>query len=443
MKKYLWLIVVILTLVAVPLSSLAQDALPYGLTAGKPFDGTTINFLICCPTAGQFASWAKRTEEIFTPMTGISVVYANEPWGSFQERIVTESIAGDGAHDVVLWEDVWGPPFIETLEPLDSFIERDGIDYVSDYPKGFILPGYNKAGELVAFPVRSHPFVLYYRMDIFEELGLSVPTTWTELIAAGKTIKEKKGIAGIANIFGVSTAQNLFVWSMMLKGMGLDIFDDTYHPAFNSDAGLEATDLYMQLRELGQESQFTDDEGGASTALAQGTAAMFVNWWWHYEEYINPEIAVEGVVGNVGVAPVPAIDGKDPANYVLAHLISMSGSSQNKDAAWEFMKFLSSPQLDREVALDKSDPATNNVVISHTSLFTDPEYNAANANLGMMALPGLDNAAHLPLITDWAEVSAILETAINDIALGAEAKATLDDAAAQVEEVMQRAGYYD
>lgn len=446
MKKILAFMVLVLIASAIPFMSVtqAQDELPYNLTPGKPYDGTTINLLICCPTVGQFAAWRQRTEDTFTPLTGIEVVWADEPWASYQERIVTESIAANGSYDVVVWLDAWGPAFTQTLEPLQPYIERDGIDYLDDYPKGFIASGYNLNGDFIGFPVRTHPFVLYYRKDIFEQLGLQPPTTWDELLAAAQTIQDQTDLVGIANYYGVGTAQNLFVWQVLLKGMGSDIFDEDFHPIFNNEAGVQATELYMRLSDYGQESQFTDAEGEASIAMSSGAAAMFINWWWRYGDiFSNPEVAVEGVLGNVGVAPVPAVAGREPVNYVLSLLAGMSGSSKSKDAAWEFLKFLSSPQFDKEVALDKSDPATSNVVISHTSLFTDPEYNAANDNLGYAALPGLDTAVYNPLITEWAEVSSILETAINEIALGADVQSTLDEAASDVEEVMERAGYYD
>jgi len=57
-------------------------------------------------------------------------------------------------------------------------------------------------------------------------------------------------------------------------------------------------------------------------------------------------------------------------------------------------------------------------------------------------LPGLLNSRLMPLIPEWAEVASILETAINDIALGADIQSSLDEAAAEVEAVMERANYY-
>ena len=44
----------------------------YNLQEGKPFDGTELNFLICCPTAPQFANLAARGNSEMTDLTGIS-----------------------------------------------------------------------------------------------------------------------------------------------------------------------------------------------------------------------------------------------------------------------------------------------------------------------------------------------------------------------------------
>lgn len=63
---------------------------------------------------------------------------------------------------------------------------------VVDEAKGFA------DGQMHIMPlVRTGP-ILFYNKTIFDELGLKVPTTWTELAEAAKTIKEKKGIYGFA-----------------------------------------------------------------------------------------------------------------------------------------------------------------------------------------------------------------------------------------------------
>ncbi|WP_420628492.1 ABC transporter substrate-binding protein [Candidatus Leptofilum sp.] len=421
--------------------AMAEEELPYGLTPGKPYDGTEINFLICCPTTAQFVAWSERAE-MFTEMTGITVNFANEPWGSFQERIVTESIAGTGAYDAVVWLDVWGPAFIQTLEPLEPYIERDGIDYADDYPPSFMQAAVLD-GTQYGFPVRTHAFVLHYREDVFEELGLEPPTTWNEMIEVGRTIQENTDLAGHANYYGVGTAQNLFIWALQLWGNGGDIFDEDFRPIFNNAAGVEATELYASMAEIGPEAQFSIGEGDARLSVTTGESAMIIGWWWFAPTFNDPEAAAEEVVGNVGHAPVPAVEGSEPVSFALSIPVGISSFSQNKDAAWEWVKFLSHPQSDLEVVTDKSRPEVNTVVVSHSSNLVNPEVNEVNGGLHESAAPGLANSRIMPLIPEWAEVASILEVAINDIALGADVQETLDEAASDVEGVMERAGYYE
>ncbi len=429
-------------IVEVEVEAMAEepDAVPYNLTPGKPYDGTTVNFLICCPTAGQFAAWQKSVDE-FTELTGISVEFANEPWGSFQERIVTESIAGTGAFDAVVWPDSWGPSFSNTLQPLEPLIERDGIDYMDDYPPAFLEAGtFND--HIYGIPVRTHAFVTFYRQDVFDDLGLEAPTTWTEVLEAGRTIQAETDMAGLSNYYGVGSAQNLFVYALMLWGNGGDIFDDNYRPTFNSQAGVDAANLYASLAEIGPEAQFNNNEADARGSVQQGESAMIVGWWHFAGGFSNPEVSVEGVVGNMQHAALPAVEGKDPTGFALSIPVGISSFSRNQDAAWEWIKFISHPARDKAVVMDKSDPATNTVVASHTSVITDPEVNEVNGGIHAAAAPGLENSRLMPLIPEWAEVSSIMETAINEIVLGADAQSTLDEAAADVEAVMERSGYY-
>lgn len=416
------------------------EAVPYNLTPGKPYDGTSINFLICCPTAGQFVAWQNSAAE-FTELTGIEVVFANEPWGSFQERIVTESIAGTGAYDAVVWLDSWGPSFSNTLLPLEPLIERDGIDYMDDYPPAFLDAGtFN--GHTYGIPVRTHAFITFYRTDVFADLGLDPPATWDEVLETGRTIQESTGMAGLSNYYGVGSAQNLFVWALMLWGNGGDIFDADFRPIFNSAEGVAAAELYASLAEIGPESQFTNLEADARSVISQGDAAMIIGWWHFAGGFNNPETSVEDVVGNMGYAPVPALPGEDPVGFALSIPIGISSFSRNQDAAWEWIKFLSHPERDRAVVIDKSDPSAATVVVSHSSNLVDPEVNEANGGIHEAGAPGLANSRLMPLIPEWAEVASILETAINEIVLGADAQSTLDEAAADVEAVMERSGYY-
>jgi len=72
----------------------------------------------------------------------------------------------------------------------------------------------------------------------------------------------------------------------------------------------------------------------------------------------------------------------------------------------------------------------------------DPEINAAWNGMHQFALESLAVSDIMPQLPEWPEVSGVLEVAINDIATGADVQTTLDKAAAEITQIMERAGYY-
>jgi len=414
----------------------------YGLKPGKPYDGTTIRFLICCPTVGQFVALTERTPTEFTEMTGINVEWDAGPYGPFQEKLLTEATTGTGTYDVVAWVDSWGEGIKPYLVPLNDRIQQDGID-ISDFPPAYIEAASGEDDTIYGLPFRGHAQVMFYRKDVFEELGLEPPTTWQEVAEAAQVIKEQTDLHPLSMYYGVSAGQNLFVWLNLLWGSGGDIFDAEMRPIFNNEAGVKATEQYVDFIKQGltNPAATTFGEAEATEDMVKGRAAMFVGWSWIYEQFGNPEIAAPEVLNNVGVVPAPT-NGGDPVSYGYIWPVGILQSSQNQDAAWEYIKWLTSAPVEKSVALDKSDPATNNIVVVRLSNLRDPEINASSGGLHEVMATMLETARTQPLIPEWPEVQSILEVAINEIAGGADVKATLDQAQQQVDEIMKRGGYY-
>ena len=50
-------------------------------------------------------------------------------------------------------------------------------------------PGMTMDGQKWGIPYTYYNWGVYYRQDIFEDLGIAVPTNWDEFIAAGETLK--------------------------------------------------------------------------------------------------------------------------------------------------------------------------------------------------------------------------------------------------------------
>ena len=79
----------------------------------------------------------------------------------------------------------------DALVPVDDLIDDIGRDKFS---KTALSEG-EKDGECYSLPLYSHAQVMWYRKDLLEEAGLSVPKTWDEFAEAAKTLT-KDGVFG-------------------------------------------------------------------------------------------------------------------------------------------------------------------------------------------------------------------------------------------------------
>ncbi|MEM7535394.1 MAG: sugar ABC transporter substrate-binding protein [Chloroflexota bacterium] len=425
----------------------------YNLQAGKPFDGTELNFLICCATAPQFAALNKRSAE-FTELTGISVTWGDSPYGEFQSKIIAEVTAGSPAFDLIAYVDAWGPSIETYMLPLNDYIARDGWD-LENYPPPYITAGqgYLDGSQQYGIPLRGHPFMMFYREDIFADLGLEAPTTWAELEdasaaiqAAGLTDAEGSEVYPISMYYGINAGQNMFVWESMLWSNGGDIFDEEFNPIFNNAEGLEATERYLSFLSNGYTSPgsvaFNEQEGNAE--YNQGRAAIFTGWWWMYSRGTNCEANPAEVCENAGFAPIPGWEGKGTSSYGHIWQVGINSFSNNQDAAWEYMKFFLNAEIEKEVVIASDDPALDTNVAVRLSVLADEEVNEVHGGLQGVGAKVLENARSQPLLPEWPEIVSILEVAINEMAAnGGDIQAMLDQAADDVADVMERNGYYD
>lgn len=417
------------------LPALAED-MPYGLTAGKPYEGTKLNILsVVTP---QFDGLMLRDKE-FTDLTGIETEWTFIPFGSLQEKINAEGIAANGTFDVVNYLDSWGPPNAHWLMPIDDLMARDGIS-MDRYPAAFARSAQFE-GKTLGFPLRAHPQLMFYRKDLIPE----PPKTWEDVVRIGKELKESHpDVAPLALYFNNDgNRQNLFIWLNFLWAAGGDVFDDNCTPAWTSEEALKATEDYIALHtvhEVTNPNSVAFVEQDARQSFMQGKSAMIPVWWWAYSGFYNPDSSTL-TKDQVAFAGMPSYQGTTKT-YAISMPFSISDYSKNKDAAWEFMKWLSNPDMDkanatvREVA---GKPIVNNVV-THISSLQDPEVNAANDGIQTAAWDSLKESDIMPQIAEWPEVGDLLSAAIAEAAAGGDVRELMTGAAEQATRVLRRSG---
>ncbi|TFB99095.1 ABC transporter substrate-binding protein [Cryobacterium sp. HLT2-28] len=102
-------------------------------------------------------------------------------------KLLTAIKAGSGAPDLIQAE----YQKIPTLVAADALADISGT--IGSDVKGAFADGiWNSvtlgSDALYAIPQDTGPMMFYYRADVFEKLGIAVPTTWDEYAAAARTI---------------------------------------------------------------------------------------------------------------------------------------------------------------------------------------------------------------------------------------------------------------
>lgn len=224
------------------------------------------------------------------------------------------------------------------LAPLDDYIKKDNVD-VSKYVKGAINAS-TVGGKLYALPFRSETYTLFYNKDILSAAGYNkAPETWDDVKAVAKACT-KGDVAGYG-VVGTNYGNYSFQYITMLRSSGGEILNaDNTKSALGSDVALKTAQLYKDLSAYAPNSKMENDNVANRTLFASGKLAMYLSG-----VYDVPEIKKANPNLNFACAMVPTQNGAERSSILGGWSVAVANSSKNKDAAWEFVKFLTSPDV--------------------------------------------------------------------------------------------------
>ncbi|WP_239004032.1 extracellular solute-binding protein [Nocardia panacis] len=203
------------------------------------------------------------------------------------------------------------------------------------------------AGKIYGLPWYTGVRALYYRTDIFAELGLRPPTTLDELTATARRIRAAKPeMYGIAVGGKYTYAMLPFLWA---EGGELASYDGTmWNAQINSEQAAAGVTRYTDLihADICPPAQCADFTGTQSVqAFAGGKAAMTIGG-----DFNRKAVDQGAVQGKYAVIPLPGRQsGSVAPAFAGGNLLGVFRASRHRGLAREFARLLADPKYQEKM----------------------------------------------------------------------------------------------
>lgn len=307
----------------------------------------------------------------------------------------------------------------------------------SDNAAGFFpsaLTTYDVAGENYGLPMFVETGLMAYRTDLID----TPPATWEETKNTAAEVHSDE-TAGIVMRTSPGQGFNMFVLPMITRAYGGKFFADfpgDMSAVVDSPENLQGLDLYTaMLTESGPSGVSNINYPEAVALMQAGGAAMFIDGTSNVVPTLDPETS--SVADKIGLAPVPeGPAGRSPA--IAVHGLGIPASSSKADAAYRFIEWATSEDVQAQIAINESYPDFTRPAVGEHQDVAD-KYAAINPDLIQLRSASLSDTIpnYRPLIPQWPEIGAAIgdnvNSALNGIITNAEA---LKNAQAEVQEIL-------
>ena len=237
------------------------------------------------------------------------------------------------------------------LDSVDSVIDAIGRDEFSTR----VLDRYSKDGAVWSIPDVVLYEAIFYRTDLFEEYGISIPQTWEELYEAAKKLTIDENGDGTPEIYGMAIplSKNMVAdqtYGQYMYANGVHVFNpETGEYEFGSKKAeaIEALNAMVEMYQLASPpSSINWAWSDYRSAFVEGKTAMTPGW--------GAEIAMAksenpDMLDNIGIFPFPAGPSSEqsPADTVgdAKSICLIKGTDADKSAASKaFLLYFMQPE---------------------------------------------------------------------------------------------------
>ena len=284
----------------------------------------------------------------------VTVELVDLPSADYQD-VMNIRLSGGDDTDIITVKDIPGYSAMLTrnqIIPLNEYIERDGLD-LSVYSGAAEELTYE--GSIYGLPFRSDIWILFYNKAIFDAAGVEYPDndmTWAEFDALARQLTSG---SGADKIYGA----HFHVWRSCVQ---LATVQDGLNSVIAEDYSFMAPmyDMVTAMQKDGIVMDYGELRAGNihySGPFINGQVAMIPMGSWFIGRLVADQ--ANGIFDFPwGVAAFPHPEGVEPGTTAgTLTSLAINEKSDNKDAAWDFIKFYAGEEGAKVLAETSNLPA--------------------------------------------------------------------------------------
>lgn len=352
----------------------------------KQFEGTQIT--IITTMSGPIKAIEKNLAT-FEEATGIKVNFEIYEFQEAINKININAAAGGKDVDVICYR-----PIQETIswskngyfKSLNDYIaaDNDTFDYEDFFPSARQVTTVD--GNIVGIPYLVEGEIVWINTELFEKYNVEIPTTFDELLDASKKLHHPED-----NVYGIALRGEgngaVTQFSGFLYGFGGNFFDENMNASMNTPEALAALEFYAELTKYGPEGMAATGNTEAINWFNAGLTAMRIDAYAQTFNHTDPDRST--VTDKLGYVMLPMGPvGKYTPYNIVAWAWGISSTSEKQDAAWEFVKWATSKEMEVQGMLEQGWSARSSAWADpRVEESLDPELMAVVKQTGEVGLP--------------------------------------------------------
>ncbi len=410
MKLRKLFVLVLVAALAVPVIS---------ITTASAQDVVTIEFWDNQQAESGLSQYQQAAVDLFEEThPNIKVNVVTIPYPEYQDRLVI-AVRGGTPPDVSTVDQIWNYGFATggAIVPLDDYIAgSDTVKEENFFPGAWASAAFEDQVWGVPFNIDVWQFT-FYNKTLFDAAGVDPQSlvTWDGLKAAGEALTDaQNGKYGIG-LFAHLGEDTVVVMNSFVYSNGGSVLAEDGSCALDEPEAVEALEYLVSLLPYAPEGAANKGSGDMRELFLNGSLAT--EWWPALEQptLLNSDLDWDFVNGT-------APEGKTPVGTLGGWNLVVYDKSQHKDEAWQFIEFMTSPEINGQVV----DLIPANVEAATTFL--------QDSRKGPdRILEQLNNARPRPLSPEYLQVSTIEQEMMQAIVTGTSVNDAVASACEQID----------